>query len=415
MKAKILVSKVLPACYKGDLAIAKSMLATISRTRPNWELSILCRRPLKDAKEFSPYGKVYGELFPPRGSLLGRVIFVRVLRYLLWLTLKIPCLDSQAQEYVNLCKEANVLVFCGGGSPGGYGVTNLFLHAAIPILIAKRLNKPVFLSALTIELPKRKLDRWLTRFILKQVDLISLREMLSIETLKKLGVQTKRVVTADWAFLLENTSSESASTLLKNLGVPDNDSLLIGMNLRDQGSGDSDGQNRVGSAYGATLIKGIKEILEQTKAVIVIVSMNVPSDFKFANLIYNQLPSPLKTRVFVAEDSYSPEQIKEIISNMDIFIGTRLHPTIFALSSQVPSMAIHHLIKVKGLMKLFELERYFLEVDNIAAEKLNNKVQELIVQKENISQKIARKLPGIENAAYKNIELIESLLNRNYN
>ena len=413
MSVKILVSKVLPACYKGDLAIAKSMLATISQTRPDWELLILCRRPLKDADIFSPYGKVYGELFPPRGSLPGGVVFTRVLRYLLWLIFQIPCLDNQGREYVNLCREANILVFCGGGSPGGYGVTNLFLHAAMPILMAKRLHKPVCLSGLTIELPKRKLDRLLTRFILKQVDLISLREMLSVNSLEKLGVQTKRVVTADWAFLLDNTSSEPVSTPLENLGVPDNDSLLIGMNLRDQGSGDSDGKTRVGSAYATTLTKAITEILEQTEAVIVVVSMNVPSDLKFANLIYEQLPNSLQTRVILADNSYSPEQIKSIISAMDIFIGTRLHPTLFALSSQVPSIAIHHLIKVKGLMKLFGLEKYFLEVDSLTPQSLNDKVQELIVNQEDIRQEISNKLPSVEKAVYKNIEMLESLLIEN--
>ncbi len=409
MTAKILVSKVLPACYKGDLAIAKSMLASLSRIHPDWELSILCRRPIEDANIFSPYGKVYGELFPPRGVLPVKVILIRVFCYLLWLFLKLPCLDRQGQEYVNLCRETDVLIFCGGGSPGGYGLTNLFLHALIPILIAKRLEKPVFLSALTIELPKRRLERLLTRFILQQVDMISLREALSVEVLQKLRVKTKKVVSADWAFLLDSIPPESVSTILKNLGVPDN-SLLIGMNLRAQGSGDSDGKTRVGSAYAPTLIEGMVKILEKTEAVIVVVSMNVPLDLKFARLIYEQLPPPLKTRVFILDNSYQPEQIKGIISRMDIFIGTRLHPTIFAMSSKIPSIAIHHLIKVKGLMKLFGVERYFLEVDTLTSEQLSNQVEELLIQRKSVSQEIACKLPEVEKAVDQNVELLESLL-----
>lgn len=412
MGAKILITKVLPACYKGDLAIAKSMLATISRCRPDWELSILCRRPIEDGDLFSPYGKVYGELFPSRESISEKVILIRVFRYLIWLFLKVPCLDRQGQDYINLCREADVLVFCGGGSPGGYGLTNLLLHAVIPILIAKRLGKPVFLSALTIELPKRRLERWLVRFILKQVDLVSLREVLSVDVLEQLGIETKRVVTADWAFLLDSIQPESVTPLLKKLGIPDSSSLKIGMNLRDQSAGDSDGRTRAGSSYAATMVEAIDEVLEQTQAIIVIVSMNVPADLKFARLISEQLSSAVKDRVFILDNSYSPEQIKGIISRMDLFIGTRLHPTIFAVSSKIPSLAIHHLIKVKGLMKQFGMERYFLEVDTLTSKEFNNKVQELLKQRENVNQEIERRLPQVEKASYNNVDLIESLLTK---
>ena len=53
MMTSLLVIKVLPAHSRGDLAIAKGMLETITKLYPELKISILCRDLERDKKFFS--------------------------------------------------------------------------------------------------------------------------------------------------------------------------------------------------------------------------------------------------------------------------------------------------------------------------------------------------------------------------
>lgn len=64
-------------------------------------------------------------------------------------------------------------------------------------------------------------------------------------------------------------------------------------------------------------------------------------------------------------DKYTPNQVKAIISKCDIMVAARYHSIIASLSSFVPVLALswHH--KYKEVMKLFNLEDYVINKENI--------------------------------------------------
>ena len=122
-----LITKVLSSYSKGDFAVAKGMLDTITHHYPTAKISILCRDVPLDKKFFSKYGDVYSELFVMYGRklpkpLLAIEFFFKILLYLIWIRFKYIPIDQNAKTIFSLYEKSDLILYCGGGSPGGYGL-----------------------------------------------------------------------------------------------------------------------------------------------------------------------------------------------------------------------------------------------------------------------------------------------------
>lgn len=410
----IVITKILPSAHKGDLAIAKAMLDTIKMMHPEWSLSLFCRNPVEDKQIFEKYGSVNGEVLSNSTDGSSKLAIVRrFCRYMAWRIISFPRLDDRADRFVNACKSADALLFCGGGSPGGYGFVNLILHALVPVILAKKTHIPIIFSAIGIEPITSPVHRTVMRWILNQVDLIAVRDPQARETLNQIDVKARIELTADWAIGLQPAGKKECTKLLYESGVKERHVTRIGMNLRDVAASGPEGQTRENSDYEAFVKSAISMILDRMAADIVVVSMTCSSrtdDLAFAQKIKAGLNEAHKERFHILQDDYSPEQIKGIISLMDIFIATRLHPAIFAVSEAVPTIAVHNFFKVKGFMQYTGLEKWFLPIDRIAAEDVAVAAEKLVLVRQNISEQINDKLIELNKAVSRNVELIEEIV-----
>ncbi|MNN85513.1 colanic acid biosynthesis protein [compost metagenome] len=57
--------------------------------------------------------------------------------------------------------------------------------------------------------------------------------------------------------------------------------------------------------------------------------------------------------VHLVDHDLTPEELKYLYSKMDLFVGTRMHSNIFALSEHVPCVAISYDLKPDGIMFAF--------------------------------------------------------------
>jgi len=70
--------------------------------------------------------------------------------------------DSTTRSFYQAYKEADLVIFCGGGSPGGYGWKNLIRNAWCPVLLTRRAGAPICFSALSID----PMATWLSRSVI---------------------------------------------------------------------------------------------------------------------------------------------------------------------------------------------------------------------------------------------------------
>ena len=184
----IVLTKVLPAAQRGDLAIALAQLQALRERFPGADISVLSRCPDDDAHWFEHADSVASELVPQADEPFYR----RLLRFMHilfgWGG------DAVLDEGRKIIESANVLVFCGGGSPGGYGFGNLLLNAWCPMLLARRSGVPIVFTGLGIASPRGFLhDRLLSR-VLNDANAVAVRDPLSFDQ-----VQTCLLYTSDAA------------------------------------------------------------------------------------------------------------------------------------------------------------------------------------------------------------------------
>ena len=403
---RIVVTRILSSVYKGDLAIATAMLDAISEQRPDWQLTLMCRDPVRDHEFFSRYGTVQPELFSESFQKIsyGRVI-VRLLRYLLWSAGGGRWLDPAGRSFVEIISGSSALVFCGGGSPGGYNLPNLVLHAFFPLLLARRMKVPVIFSAIGLEPNLSLVSRIISRWIFRQAKLVVIRDPADARAVSALDRDLKPVVTADWAVNLCPVPAHELREILKRSPAALLSGTRIGINLRDDHSAKSD--------YRAGIIELISALMELTDASFVVVSMTrskTTDDFMCAKEIRSCLTESQQQRMILLEEDFAPEVIKSIISTMDIFISTRLHPTIFSISQAVPTMALHSHSKVRDFMARCDLSEYFFSLENTDSKIWVDAAMRLLGKRQEVSSRIRKGLPELQRCSAENMALLEACI-----
>lgn len=175
---------------------------------------------------------------------------------------------------------------------------------------------------------------------LKQYKLITARESLTIETLKKYGITDNVVACSDPAFTLKRQSTDWNNDAFKNYEV-------IGINI-------SDFMQLYNSYPDATYINFrtlIDFLLKNTDCYIALIPhvQQKGNDDLIPSL---QLANEFKNdRIMVVNEDFNCMQLKDIISKCSLFIGCRTHSTIAAYSTCVPTLVVGYSVKAKGIAK----------------------------------------------------------------
>lgn len=406
------MTRVLPASQKGDLAIALSQLSALRTRFPGSEITLLCRRPAEDGHHFQAADTIQPELFPPASSEPRWRRLLRLLRILTGLGK-----DRDMLRFDRLCQAADVLVFCGGGSLGGYGFGNLVLHALCPALMARRAGLPVCFSAISVHDYKNPIHHLVHQAVLKKADCVTARDPRSFTVLEKLQVHGAIGLTADWAWLLPAIDKEEAEALLASEGLSRDSGLRIGINLRSILAIDPEKRASRGDFdYTEAMASVISELVTRTGADVVVFSMNRPpasDDLAFAQRVYSAIEQSLQHRVHVLSGDYMPAQIKGMIARLSLFVGTRLHPSLFAISSMVPTLTVHDQAKVAALMDFAGLSEWHSEAGDLDPARLVDKLIELREKHDDIVENLKLKVPELQSKALGNLDHIAKCTDRN--
>lgn len=188
---------------------------------------------------------------------------------------------------------------------------------------------------------------------LSKFDLITARESLSYEVLKKVNSNT--ILVSDPAFTLER----------KDLKLPKGwkEGDMIGINASPLILDASGNNELVINAY----LKMIEYILDNTSAGIALIPHVVwdyNNDCKVLNFFYEKYKDT--GRVVLLED-YNCMELKGFIARCRMFIGARTHATIAAYSNNVPTLVLGYSIKSRGIARdLFGTEEnYVIPVQEI--------------------------------------------------
>ncbi|HYH75665.1 MAG TPA: polysaccharide pyruvyl transferase family protein [Candidatus Saccharimonadales bacterium] len=416
---RVLISNVYSYKNKGDAAIVISLLQEVRRVFTDADIMIQTTDLTNDKDKYG--APITGTLLWIMLSSVRDRSFVARLFHLLkeWSTLQLYLaayrlfgkkftwlLSAALREFVRENEQADLVIACGGGylrtAKGTAQDTILLSVTCLNFLAAKTLGKKVYLYSQSIGPVHGKLQQWILRRALNKVDLIEPREDVSMAYLKTLNLATPIVMTADPALLLggNGTFPERAVQLREGR-------LHVGLTVRKWFKDEADLD-----AYVQAVATTIDYLIEKHNAEAFYIPQVIAENFGDDDrLIAERVQQYVKNKQYftLIDADLHPFEVIGVCGSMDIFIGTRMHSNIFSLISHVPVVAIEYEHKTKGIMRGLKLEPLTIDIRDVTAESLRERVDLLLADRAHFKQLIEQNLPSQMKESRKAIEVISSI------
>ena len=436
---------------KGSYAVASATINTLRQYFPDARFSSLVhfseefaeqhnirvlRNKLLSSRKYSAGTTLKSSLHLVRASLWSLLHnrFPRVARALVN--------HRELREYANadVIVDISMDLYCDGG-----GLAQVIEHSK-EILIGTFMKKPVIIWAQSPGPFRSRLSRWLVRFALNRVALILLREEISLDYIRELGVKGPQIhITADPAFLMKPAPKDRGKEILSREGINGNDRPLVGLTMgwsnvrvntrtkwylrlikslfqtirfilpesffefRRKKATQSSNSDIPANATVKEIGKIVDCIVEELGATVVLIPHDynpIADDRNLARGILNNVKQA--NRVKIIADGYSAPEIKSIIGQCDLFVGGKMHANIAATSMHIPTVAIQYGHKFYGIMRLLGQENYVC--DKLAAEEVREKVREAWSNRDKIRADLEARTLIIQDQARHNAELVVNLI-----
>jgi colanic acid/amylovoran biosynthesis protein len=430
---KILITWVGPWLDKGEAAMIISMVKALRERIPNVSITVSPSsfQPQEiDIIKYSEYDlKVLPGIFSSIFSVVPKLKFLKftalkamialpvfpalMVKNILWLisykSLRFDAgfLIRDNRDTVKEYRDADWVVFCGGEYI--LGVSLGLLIALYEIMFSKLLGKPVMLYAQSFGPFKQKYARPLIKRILNKVDVITTREGNSKKYLEDIGVTAPVFETADAAFTLPVISQEEALSLIeRETEIPKNE-LMVGITAIYRDFPSQKGQiEETVENYLKAMAEAIDYIITKLNAYAIFFPHNKTiytnrNDELASMKIFEKIKN--KSKMTILTDDYSPEQLKGMYGCMSLFIGTRYHSCIFALSMNVPTIPIGYTHKAPGITKMLGLEAYLVDINTITTHELTSKIDKIWAERDEVKKNLEKNIKVMQAKSMENVRL----------
>ena len=265
-----------------------------------------------------------------------------------------------------------------------------FLH--IPFVLGPQTYGP-FESSWAIEKAGR---------VIRRANLVFSRDTISAQVVKEIA-STQAIVTTDLAFQLPYKYNNNRNGSTKKTLVGFNISGLLLNNPTETATERAFSLRTNYDQY----VKDVVDYLNSQEKYEIYLIPHVEEDLKAIQMFHDLYPGTRIVDVFK-----NPVDIKNCISGMDIFIGSRMHATIAAFSSGVVTIPVAYSRKFDGVFNLIEYE-FTVDLQSLSTEEAVNKtiryIEERAMLQEglHVSQKKAKLFGDITKNKLK--EFIENL------
>ncbi|WP_420645557.1 polysaccharide pyruvyl transferase family protein [Candidatus Leptofilum sp.] len=312
---------------------------------------------------------------------------------------KLDWMSPARRELVHAYLEADLVVSSAGNFlySSGYGIT--LLVTLFTIKYAMLLGKPVYMMPQTVGPLSHGWERKLTAFVLRGMRLCFVRDAISKLELEKMKVWAENcTIVPDMAFLFPSVPPKDGQTFLPDANIHEKRQSWLGVTLINW-----EAQNKLfrqQARYETAVAAAIRHFVQVYNGVVFLFGQvrgptSADDDIVPARRVKKKL-AQLENKVVLVEKVLSAEQLKAAYGQMDLFIGTRLHSNIFALSQGVPAILIQYQYKTEGVAKMLDLEEWVLNIETIEPNAIICKLDALANQEHELRRKITNTVAKIE-------------------
>lgn len=408
---KIVITNAFTWYNKGDSGILLATVDTLKKIYGNnISIDILSFTPDEDKLRYcnDPVIKnVYSNVlnpYPYKRGKLGKIfamikVFFQMIKTS-WI-MKFHKKSIAKKPNLNALADADMIIVCGGGFLGGKKYTSL-MHL-YQMSINARFNKPIYVMGTSIEPITSNIIKKNTEKTLKKMSFVFARETITYNYLTKILPKDKYALIPDIAFMLEpQEKTLDVINQIKQQNRP-----LFGITIRRWTFPHSTNKKASYDNY----INAVKIMMEHYIDTLNAYFIYIPqvivetgNDTYAAQDLLNKLPEKYKTHFIILTDDLAPGEIKSVISQMDYFVGTRMHSNIFATSMSVPTIAIAYEKKTNGIMHTLELDEYVLEIDSITSSDLIQKIDLMIDNSQKLQKHLKTRISEIQQEILNTLE-----------
>lgn len=205
--------------------------------------------------------------------------------------------------------------------------------------------------------------------ILKKVDCITIRDSISHQFLLELGIDESKIkLTADEAYNYDI----SASFELPDIALPEDRKIFL-VNLRTYNSFSKDISTDIAAA------------INQAASEHSLYPVLMPVQFSQDQPLLQKVSEKLSVEHHLFDKALTEQQIIALIERCDYILTERLHPIIFAARMQKPFISIVYDPKVIATAQKFGMQDYALDLTEIEAPLLCDKISKLIIHQNEIA------------------------------
>jgi len=404
---------------KGWASIVLSTVESIKKTIPNAEFTIESYHPNIDKKLYERYGiKVLERLTYSKTIAIN--MFLRALFWRIWSKHAPSTRRFLESKRLAIYYDSDVILDLAGDNlsvPSDdqnmfFRIQRNFLAIIGHIylfLLCMLLKKTIVIYGQTIG--PLGILRPVVKMLLNKMNLITVREENSLRYLEKIGVSKPPIyLTADPAFLLSTPPVAEISKILQTEGV-NAEKPVIGMCISSETAKYHfrDGEQK----FIELLVTTIDDLVAKYNSQVVLIPFSTWKGHGGDDRIISQKIYALTKRkegIKLIKGEYNPIELKGIISRCNIFIGSRGHSCILALSSCVPTIAIGHNPKYYGIMKMVGQEHYVCKAQELTYDRLISLICRLWSDQETVKRQLRSKIRLVQRLATLNAELVKNKL-----
>jgi polysaccharide pyruvyl transferase WcaK-like protein len=421
-------------CYtdknKGDAAIIIATVQLIRSLDENASVQIFStygdkdNRFNEDHEDIKKYADVlYPGLFYDPQPLFGSkndksrifsfiIIFIKYLLVLVSSNkffLKL-ILSENERLSVNALLSSDIIISKGGSylttQNKSLRQTFSLIRMLYPFIFAKRYNKKMYIFSQSLGPIFGNFNLILFQKSLNKVRCIYLRERLCLENYNSVSSLCSKVpckIIPDTAFFLESDDPS------ENQEIIDSKEFNVGYTLVDHAfkylNSESERVVRIEN-YKLSIIESIKYVIDSKNAIVHIFpqvlannSFAGHNDIKISQEIIDYFNDTVyEGKIHFYNVNWTPTQLRHLYSKMEIFIGTRLHSVIFALSVGTPSINIsYHGTKSQGILNdIPGFEHFIIDIDHINPQSFMKLVCNLISNRYVLSQSLISSISDIK-------------------
>ena len=293
-------------------------------------------------------------------------------------------------------KKTKLFINGGGNLMQDDTSTRSLLYYLTTIWLAKKMHLKVMVYANGIGPINKNFNRRLTQSVLNTIDIITLREELSILELERLHITgPKIIVTADPALTVEAVKGSKIDEIFKDEGI-DAEGPFVGFSARIC-------ENNM--KYDESKIAAIADYMIETYGITPVFIPMQPIDLS----IIESIVSKMKGRGFVIRKKYDVSITIGIISRMDMLIGMRLHSLIYAASLGIPVIGLVYDPKVEAFLQYFH-QTSAGHVNQLRMETLQPIVDNVWIKRLEIKTELKKVTLLLKEKAFENSKIAIELL-----